>query len=122
MLFQELMVRLSQRQADFEDVLAYIGQHYRYVPTRFSNGVGEAPLQNEAGQNEGSCRVFALARLEKLSEQETLMLFGRFYQDDVLKQPNGSSHANIRRFMRDGWSGIHFEGAALLPLEKAPAH
>lgn len=111
----DLLERLRRADADFEDVIAYVNAHYDYTPTRFSNGVGLAPVLNESGQNEGSCRVFALARLAALSEADTVQLFGRFYRSDVLKNPGGNDHANIRRFLADGWAGIHSDGEALTP-------
>lgn len=114
-MFTELLKKLSHRQADFEEVMAHIQENFDYVPTAFSNGLGDHPVVNAAGKNEGSCRIFALAKLENLSESDTLLLFGRFYHDDVLKNPEAESHANIRRFMRDGWAGIRFEQAALRP-------
>lgn len=113
--FHPLLDGLKLGKADFEDVIAYVNAHYDYTPTRFSNGLGDDPVINEAGKNEGSCRVFALARLLQLPEADTLPLFGRFYREDVLKHPGGSDHGNIRRFMRDGWAGIRFEGEALVP-------
>lgn len=115
MIFATLLERLKQGTADFEDVIAYIGAHYDYRPTRFSNGRGADPVINAPGQNEGSCRLFALARHKGLSEEDTVQLFGRFYRDDVLRHPEGSDHANIRRFLQDGWAGIRFEGEALHP-------
>jgi hypothetical protein len=117
MIFQNLLDRLKKGEADFEDVLAYVDAHYEYTPTRFVNGLGPEPVVNEAGQNAGSCRVFALAQLKGLNEADTVQLFGRFYREDVLKHPDGSDHANIRRFLRDGWAGIRFEGATLAAKE-----
>jgi hypothetical protein len=117
MIFATLLERLGQGSADFEDVVTYINDHYDYTPTRFSNGLGSDPVINEAGKNEGSCRLFALAKLRGLSEAETVSLFGRFYREDVLKHPEGSDHANIRRFLRDGWAGIRFDGEALRAKE-----
>lgn len=113
MIFQTLLARLKTSEADFEDVIAYVNEHYEYTPTRFSNGTGENPLVNEAGTNEGSCRLFALAALKDLSAEDTVQLFGRFYRDDVLKHPETTNHGNIRRFMQDGWPGIVFDGTAL---------
>lgn len=100
-------------QMDFEDTMAVIEQHYNYTPTRFMNGLGDNPVVNEAGTNEGSCKIFAFASQNKLSEQQTLNCFGRFYREDVLKNPEGSDHGNIRNFMEYGWAGIQFEGEAL---------
>lgn len=117
MIFQTLLERVKKAEADFEDVIAYVNDHYEYTPTRFSNGTGASPVINEAGSNEGSCRLFALAALKGLSEADTVQLFGRFYREDVLQHPDAGDHANIRRFMRDGWAGLHFDGAALVARE-----
>jgi hypothetical protein len=114
MLFQTLLARLKTTESDFDDVITYINAHYDYTPTRFSNGLGANPVINDAGKNEGSCRIFALAHIQQLSEADTLQLFGRFYRDDVLRHPDGTDHGNIRNFMRDGWAGIKFDGAALI--------
>lgn len=117
MIFQNLLERLKKGEADFEDVIAYVNDHYEYTPTRFSNGQGVDAVVNEAGKNEGSCRLFALAQLKDLSEADTVQLFGRFYRDDVLKNPQGTDHGNIRTFLREGWAGIRFDGVALVAKE-----
>lgn len=116
----DLLARLRRADADFEDVIAFVNAGYDYTPTRFCNGLGDAPVVNEAGKNEGSCRVFALARLHGLSVEDTLQLFGRFYRVDVLQHPGADDHANIRRFMKDGWAGVRFDQDALVP-KAAPA-
>jgi hypothetical protein len=92
----------------FNETIAVITEHYYYQPTEFSNGL----FVNLAGTNEGSCKIFAFALIQQLSEPQTLMLFGDYYFD-VLNDPNGSGHQNIRNFMRDGWQGICFIGVAL---------
>lgn len=117
MTFQNLLARLKSGEADFEDVIAYVNDHYEYTPTRFTNGRGTDAVINEAGKNEGSCRLFALAKIKGLSEADTVQLFGRFYRDDVLKHPEGTDHGNIRTFLREGWAGIQFDGVALAPKE-----
>lgn len=99
----------------FQQTIDTINAHYDYAPTRFTNGRGEDKVVNAAGSNEGSCRIFAFALMQGLSADATLALFGNFYREDVLKNPEGSDHANIRTFMRHGWAGIHFDGAALKP-------
>lgn len=106
-------IRGEPEHISFEEVIATINQHYHYTPTRFRNGIGEGAVINEARQNEGSCRIFAFARLHCLTETETLACFGLFYREDVLGYPDGADHANIRNFMRDGWAGIQFDGDAL---------
>ena len=72
---------------------------------------------NEAGENNGSCKVFSFAKLKGLNEEETLALFGDFYRTDVLANPEGSDHQNIRNFMQYGWDGIAFQGDALAEKE-----
>ena len=94
---------------DFKEVISYIDEHYDFTPTKFTNGSNV----NESDQNNGSCKVFSFAKLNDLSKEETLALFGAFYRKDVLKNPDGNDHQNIRNFMEFGWDGISFEGEAL---------
>ncbi len=97
----------------FSDTIATIDAHYEFTPTAFKNG----DLQNEAGQNNGSCKIFHFARINALTEEETLHCFGAYYREDVLKHPEGSDHKNIRNFMKTGWSGVAFHGDALSPKQ-----
>lgn len=110
-MLTDFLTRLRAGETDFEDTITLINALYDYTPTRFSNGLSDT-LVSEAGQNEGSCRIFAFAALNGLDAADTLRCFGRHYRD-VLADPAGSSHGNIRRFMADGWAGIRFDGAAL---------
>lgn len=102
----------TSEKGGFEDTMAVIKEHFDYVPTAFTNGLSDKKVANDAGMNEGSCKIFAFGQLLELSEEQTLRCFGRFYQD-VLNTPEGNDHGNIRNFMCDGWKGIHFEGQAL---------
>lgn len=100
---------------DFNQVIDLIQSLYNYEPSRFTNGLGQALVVNEAGTNEGSCKLFAFAKAQGLTKSQTLACFGRYYRDDVLKSPEGRDHANIRTFMKYGWEGIQFDS---LPLTK----
>lgn len=100
----------SPETVEFTDVMAVVEQHYDYTPQRFRNG---PEVVNEAGANEGSCKLFALAQLLGLSKEQTLACFGAYYRDDVLGNPEGDDHGNIRSFMVHGWDGIAFDGEAL---------
>ena len=93
----------------FTDTMAVIEASYDFTPAAFTNG----DLRNEAGQNSGSCKLFAFALLNKLNEQQTLACFGAYYRDDVLKHPDGSDHQNIRNFMKTGWAGVKFDSMPL---------
>ncbi len=113
MTVSDFIAKLSTPSSvDFEDTMTIINEHYNYQPTAFSNGTGDSKVTNDAGQNEGSCKIFAFAQLNELSQEATLLCFGRFYQD-VLNTPQGTDHSNIRNFIKDGWAGIKFEGTAL---------
>jgi hypothetical protein len=108
---QTFLERIGQDDSlEFQHSIEVIQRHYDYQPTGFDNG----SLRNEAGQNEGSCKIFSFARLNDLDQHQTLACFGGFYRD-VLKAPQGSDHGNIRAFMASGWDGIRFDGQALTP-------
>jgi hypothetical protein len=100
---------------EFTDVMDVIDNHYDFTPVTFRCGA----VENEAGTNQGSCKILAFAKLHQLSDAATLSLFGRFYRDDVLRNPDGDDHGNIRNFMKNSWQGVSFESEPLLP--KAPA-
>lgn len=102
-------LRTEPQQVAFADTIAVIEAHYDFTPTRFTNG----EVVNEAGTNSGSCKLFSFAKLHNLDKQETLDCFGAYYREDVLQHPGATDHANIRNFMRTGWEGIQFDGAAL---------
>lgn len=108
MTLEQFLSKLSEGSADFEDSMQVISDNYDYQATAFTNG----EVTNQAGANEGSCKIFAFAKLNNLSEEQTLLCFGRFYQD-VLNTPEGNDHGNIRNFMQLGWTGISFAGEAL---------
>ena len=97
----------------FNEVIDIIDTSYDFKPTKFING----DTKNEAGSNNGSCKIFAFAKLQGLTKNQTLNLFGDYYQIDVLENAEGDDHANIRNFMRSGWDGIKFEAKALVPKE-----
>jgi hypothetical protein len=94
---------------EFSDTMAVIEALYRFTPTAFTNG----SLVNHVGQNSGSCKLFAFARLQGFDTAQTLACFGAYYRNDVLLNLAGSDHQNIRNFMRTGWDGISFAAAAL---------
>lgn len=110
---QELIKKLNEPQCrvEFKDVISHIESHYNYLPSRFTNG----EVVNEAGTNEGSCKIFAFALLHQLSEQATLNCFGNYYHQDVMLNPENTDHANIRNFIKSGWAGINFDSSVLTP-------
>ena len=95
---------------EFDQVMAVIDAHYQYTPAAFTNG----DLHNAAGDNAGSCKIFAFAQLNDLDQQATLACFGQYYRGDTLNNPDGNDHQNIRNFIKHSWPGIHFETAPLV--------
>lgn len=93
----------------FADTMAVVEENYNFTETAFKNG----DTHNEAGQNSGSCKLFAFAKLNNLNANATLACFGEYYRKDVLENPTGSDHGNIRNFMKYAWEGIQFESQAL---------
>jgi len=94
-----------------DEAINLIDEYFHFKPVSFKNG----KLFNEAGQNSGSCKIFAFARLNDLPVEKTLHCFGEYYRKDVRQNPQGVNHQNIRNFMVTGWAGIHFDDE---PLQK----
>lgn len=112
MEIEKFIYKLKQTplEISFSDTIDTITANYIFEPTSFTNG----KVVNEAGQNSGSCKLFAFARLHNFSKEETLACFGDYYRVDVLKNITGTDHQNIRNFIHSGWDGISFEKEALV--------
>lgn len=111
---EEFISRLSEGGVKFEETLRLIGRHYDYRPTGFRNGLGEAVLDNPAGTNEGSCKVFAFGMINNLVDEAVLEAFGEHYRE-VLADREGAGHQNIRNFMAFGYGGVEFDDMPLRP-------
>ncbi len=111
----EFLKRISsaQEKIEFDDVISVIDEYYYYTPSRFVNGADGESIINAAGENEGSCKIFSFAQLHGLDKEQTLNCFGKYYREDVLKNEDGSDHANIRTFIKYGWPEIKFDETAL---------
>ena len=55
----------------FEETMECINSNYRFTSTDFDNG----PLHNDKGSNEGSCKIFAFAKLHNLTDPQPLACF-----------------------------------------------
>lgn len=110
MTIQEFKIRLKEnpKAISFSETMQVIEDNYNFTPTAFTNG----KIENKAGENSGSCKVFAFAKLQNLSKEETLFCFGEHYQN-VLEDVDGTNHQNIRNFMKTGFEGLVFEGDVL---------
>ena len=102
-------VKQNPELITFQETIDAIDSNYNFTATSFKNG----NQLNVAGENNGSCKIFAFAKLNDLDKNQTLHLFGSYYSDDVLKNPDGNDHQNIRNFIVFGWDGISFDSQAL---------
>lgn len=103
-----------QAKPGFSDTLAFIDAHFEFTPTAFTNHV----LMNQANENQGSCRVIALAKYAGFSDEEALLAFGEHYRH-VRSNPSGNNHANIRTLMEYGLASVSFEHFPLTAKQEA---
>jgi hypothetical protein len=110
MTIQEFKSKLKSNptKITFAETMQVIEDNYNFTPTDFING----DIKNEAGENNGSCKLFAFAINQKLTKEETLNCFGEYYQS-VLDDKNGTSHQNIRNFIKTGFESLVFKENAL---------
>lgn len=110
MIIQQFKTKLKANPTaiNFSETMEVIENNYNFTPTSFTNG----EVINKAGENDGSCKLFAFAKLQKLTKEETLFCFGEHYKN-VLEDEKGDSHQNIRNFMKLGFEGLSFEKEAL---------
>lgn len=115
-MHQELAATLAHAETNtlvFQDVMAMIRRHYECTPVAFSTGRDtERQVDNAAGANAASCLLLSFARRLGLDMATTLALYGEHYRD-VLADPQGKSHANIRALLTNGWAGVTFAGDPL---------
>jgi hypothetical protein len=110
MIIQEFKtkLRVSPEEINFADTIQVIEDNYNFTPTTFTNG----EIKNNAGENSGSCKLFAFSVDQQFTKEETLFCFGEHYKS-VLDDEKGNSHQNIRNFMKTGFKGLSFENEAL---------
>ena len=104
----DFLQQLTHDEFQFESTLAFIEQHYNFTPSAFNNG----GVENGAVQNQGSCKIFALAELLEFSQQQALACFGQHYRD-VLATPDVDNHHNLRRVLKEGLADIRFSAFPL---------
>lgn len=114
MIIQEFktILKTNPKVITFAATMEVIDKNYNFTPKAFTNG----EIKNEAGENSGSCKLFAFAIHQQLTKEETLFCFGEHYQS-VLEDENGTSHQNIRNFMKTGFNGLSFNKEALTKID-----
>lgn len=102
-------VQQTPENLEFSELMEVIDNEYNFTPTAFRNG----ELENSDNENMGSCKLFSFAQLHGLSAEETLACFGAYYREDVMQNPDGADHQNIRNFIQTAWDGLVFSRMAL---------
>jgi len=103
-------LRADPESIEFAETIETIETNYHYTPTNFTNGT----QTNRGGENEGSCKILAFAYINNLTVTETLNCFGHYFREEVVGNPAGNDHQNIRQFILDGFEGLKFDA---LPLQ-----
>lgn len=93
----------------FQQVMDLIDTHYETGWIEFRNG----DIVNGPGENEGSAKVLSYAALSNMDKETTLRLWGEHYRE-VLAEPDGEAHPNIRSFLKNGWDGVSFDNGIAL--------
>lgn len=101
---KEFLSALQSDQHQFSSTLEFIENWFDFSASAFRNG----SVANQVDQNQGSCKVFALAQLLELSQEQALRCFGEHYRD-VLATPEVDNHHNLRRVLKEGLAGIEFD-------------
>lgn len=105
---------VEQPDHPFSATLEFIEQEFNFVASAFTNG----EVRNESDQNQGSCKVLAMAKLLELSSEQALKCFGEHYRD-VVDTPDGDSHQNIRQLQQHGLAGVTFDSFPLTAKQEA---
>lgn len=105
-----LITSLESGTHEFGETLAFVDQWFEFTPSGFSNG----PIRNESNENQGSCKVLALAEQLQLSHQQLLYCFGEHYRD-VLATPDVENHFNLRHLVASERTETQFDQ---FPLER----
>lgn len=104
----DFLAAIDTDSHQFKSTLDFIERWFDFTPTAFRNGA----VANGVDQNQGSCRVLAMALLLNLDKEQTLRCFGEHYRD-VLATPGVANHHNLRRLQAEGLVDIEFERQAL---------
>jgi len=107
-------VEMDADSLKFEEVMELIDTHFESGLIEFKNG----NIVNKPGENEGSAKLLSYAALSEFDKDNTLKLWGQYYRE-VLADPDGDSHQNIRNFMKSGWDGVPFENGIALTRKNA---
>lgn len=105
---ETFLQQLNSDEHVFATTLEFIETWFDFTPSAFQNG----SVANAVDQNQGSCKVFALAQLLELTQEQALRCFGEHYRDVVATQ-DVDNHHNLRRLLKEGLADISFDSFPL---------
>lgn len=94
----------QQRYQGLAATVAAIGSIYDVPQQAFSVG----DHHNNVGENTGSLAILGFAKANHLAPAQVMAMFAEA-GEEVLADPGGTDHANIRAFMKHGLDGVTFE-------------
>ncbi|OEU20818.1 HopJ-domain-containing protein [Fragilariopsis cylindrus CCMP1102] len=106
-------VEMDADSLKMEELMDLIDTHYEVGLLEFKNG----DILNKQGENVGSAKLLSYAAISDFDKETTLKLWGQYYRE-VLADPDGDSHQNIRNFMKTGWDGVPFENGVAITRKK----
>jgi hypothetical protein len=75
-------IKTNSAKHHIQETIAVIEENYTFLQQHLK--MEYCTMQ---GENSGSCKLFAFAEMQNLSEAATLSCFGAYYQEDVLGDP-----------------------------------
>ena len=105
---ETFLQQLNSDEHVFATTLEFIETWFDFTPSAFQNG----SVANAVDQNQGSCKVFALAQLLELTQEQALRCFCEHYRD-VVATPDVDNHHNLRRLLKEGLADISFDSFPL---------
>jgi len=112
----ESLDSLLDNHDSFEHVLKLIDCHF--TVGAFSFGIGN--VENKANENQNSFKVLVAAKFLGLNSDATVKLWGQHYHH-VIADPTGSSHGNLRQFLKYGWEVVRLPPLLDVLLDISPA-
>lgn len=102
---------VANSDVQMDDVIAVCDREFEYTDSSFSVGA----VENKVGTNVKSSKILSFAYLTKMDTETALKCYGEVYRE-VLVDPDGDSHGNIRALMKGGTECVKFPfGLSLTP-------
>ncbi|MBT3727100.1 hypothetical protein HOG21_05480 [bacterium] len=109
-LIRNLLLEAKEAET-FDDFIAFVDKYFMLISTGFNNN----GLKNNKFKNEGSLKVLAFAKYCKMTDVTEIAGLFKGYYKDVLKDPKGDNHQNIRHLINGSIYEVSFD-VNIVPL------